>query len=35
LVHCSISRCVCAIKSSVSAGQRSTRCTRPRSSASA
>jgi hypothetical protein len=28
-------RCVCAIKSSVSAGQRSTRCTRPRWSASA
>src|SRR5262245_28054092 len=35
LARCSISRCGFAIKSSVSAGQRSTRCTRPRSSASA
>jgi hypothetical protein len=35
LARCSISRCGFAIKSSVSAGQRSNRCTRPRSSASA
>src|SRR5262249_43327110 len=35
LARCSISRCGFAINSSVSAGQRSTRCTRPRSSASA
>src|SRR6516165_11786705 len=34
LACCSISRCGFAIKSSVSAAQRSTRCTRPRSSAS-
>jgi hypothetical protein len=35
LARCSISRCGFDIKSTVSAGQRSTRCTRPKSSASA
>jgi IS5 family transposase len=35
LARCSISRCVCAIRSSASAGRRSIRCMRPRSNASA